>query len=218
MTKLRARAATLTVLMLVLAACGSAEGASGAPDSLPATDSTVPDPVTTDVPLPDGPETADPQTNVPGTDVQGTDVSGTDLSGNDVSGTDVSGQPDFDPAAAAPPPIVLRRGGETLSLPAVTYCWTPADGGLGLCADGMRPDPLPVLSGEGPVTVGFPTSLGFTFGVTVWDETYETVLARLATTESASGVTFDAPADGPVRVDIFGSGAAGDVFVAVLIV
>lgn len=205
MTNIRARAATLTAVVLVLAACGGADGGSDTGDSLPAATTVT-----------DAPETGDPGTDTGSSDVPVTGVPVTDVPPTDVAVTDPPDQPG-DQGTTAPPPVVLRRGGERLSLTAVTYCWTPEGEGFGICSDGMRPDPLPVLGGEGPITVEFPAALEFTFGVTVWDDDYETVLASPATTESADGVTFDPPEDVPVRVDIFGSGPAGDVFVAVLI-
>ena len=54
----------------------------------------------------------------------------------------------------APPPVVVRGGGETLELHAWTFCYGTVD--VTMCADGMKPDDPPSV-GEAPwVEIAFP--------------------------------------------------------------
>lgn len=201
--------AALAAATLVLASCGDdSAGGTGAttPATVPATDA----PVDTDAPFVENP-------TVTGTDPGVTTVP---------AGTTVDSLPpslwtepdDAGSDASAPPPIVLHRGDTTLTLTAFTYCWTSqTEGSIGLCSDGIPPDPLPVLDAAGPVTIEFPAELDFTFSGTASYESAPDVVIDLQVSGTDGRYTMDLPDELPATVDLFGFGPAGDVFVVFVV-
>ena len=118
--------------------------------------------------------------------------------------------------SSEPPALVLSRGGETVSLDAWTYCWTPSNGDDGICADGAPPEPLPTLAGDGPITLEFP--IDFDFLATIYDNNYDAEVEKVAVVATDDGWEITPEVTDPAVLEILGKGADGDdVIVSVAI-
>lgn len=155
----------------------------------------------------DGSSGSDPDSAVGG--VPSTDAPGTTGQGDR---TDVvfDVRPPIDAADVAEPPTIRIATAEEvlLDLRPWTTCWT------NYCADGAPPQTLEIVEGEPELFVEFPVE-GWTFSATA--KVDELCGRRQSTTlESVSPTVFRLPAPGEVgdhAVDVFGTGAGGDVIV-----
>ena len=115
-----------------------------------------------------------------------------------------------------PPAIVLSRSDETVSVDAWTYCWTPSNGDDGICADGTPPETLPVLPGDGPITMEFPVD--FDFLATIYEADYGNEVGKTAVVATEEGWEINPETTGPAVLEILGRGPDGDdVIVSVAI-
>ena len=117
--------------------------------------------------------------------------------------------------ASEPPPVVLTRGDNTVTLMAWTYCWTPLNSDEGICADGAPPENPLVLDGEGPITVTFP--IDYNFLATLYNGDYTAEVGKIPVVDTDAGWEITPTTDGPAVLEIFGNGPGGDVIVSVAI-
>ena len=113
------------------------------------------------------------------------------------------GPPDLD----RPPDIVVRGGGEALTLRPYTFCW-----GNG-CADGMPPDPLPDIGAQPELTVEF-LEEDWTFTASfqrAGDPCARTQTVELDRASSTRHLLPPAGLAGTYDVGLFGRGPGGDV-------
>lgn len=195
------RTASMAVaLMLVAAACGGSDDATGLPA---VTEPPVVSPIATEAPFVEPVATEAPVFQPPPTERPPI----------------VTGE------FTNPPAIVVRRGGVSIELQAWTYCWTGPENGAGetegICADGGPPEDLQTLGGVGDIVVEFPVDFGW--GGNAYEPDYSTareVLIAVSATgagDELPTVFRDVPA-GPAVIELFGAGVGGDVIVTFRIV
>lgn len=107
---------------------------------------------------------------------------------------------------------MVTRGGESVALDAWTYCWTPAEFDVGICADGAPPAQPPLVSGDGPVILRF--GADFTFSAQTYDTTYTEVTGDVTVDPVDGGWELTTSVEGPAIIEVFGRGPEGDVSVS----